>query len=82
MKRGTRSDIPVLLLGESGVGKTLFAKYVHDCSPRSDKPFISVNCASIPDNLIESELFGYVPYAFTGASPKGMKGLFELADGG
>ncbi|MDD4692569.1 MAG: sigma 54-interacting transcriptional regulator [Eubacterium aggregans] len=82
LKRGARSDIPVLLLGESGVGKTLFAKYVHDCSPRSAKPFISVNCASIPDNLIESELFGYVPYAFTGASPKGKKGLFELADGG
>ena len=82
LRKGAKSDIPVLLLGESGVGKSLFAKYIHDSSLRSDKPFVSINCASIPDNLIESELFGYVPYAFTGASPKGKKGLVELADGG
>ncbi|MEG1106703.1 MAG: sigma 54-interacting transcriptional regulator, partial [Eubacterium sp.] len=82
LSKGSKSDIPVLLLGESGVGKSLFAKYIHDSSFRSDKPFVSINCASIPDNLIESELFGYVPYAFTGASPKGKKGLVELADGG
>ncbi len=80
--QAAKSDIPVLLLGETGVGKSLFAKYIHDCSPRKDAPFISINCASIPDNLIESELFGYVPYAFTGASPKGKKGLVELANGG
>ncbi|MBC3798518.1 sigma-54 interaction domain-containing protein [Acetobacterium tundrae] len=80
--RGAKSDIPILLLGETGVGKSTFAKYVHDNSLRADHPFISVNCASIPENLIESELFGYVPYAFTGANPKGKKGLVELADKG
>lgn len=82
LSKGAKSDIPVLMLGESGVGKSLFAKYIHDCSLRHEKPFVSINCASIPDNLIESELFGYVPYAFTGASPKGKKGLVEIADGG
>lgn len=82
LNKGAKSDIPILLLGESGVGKSLFAKYIHDASLRKNKPFISINCASIPDNLIESELFGYVPYAFTGASPKGKKGLVEIADGG
>lgn len=82
IRKGSKSDIPVLLLGESGVGKSLFAKYIHDSSLRNNHPFVSINCASIPDNLIESELFGYVPYAFTGASPKGKKGLVELADGG
>ena len=82
LNKGAKSDVPILLLGESGVGKSLFAKYVHDASLRRKKPFISINCASIPDNLIESELFGYVPYAFTGASPRGKKGLVEMADGG
>ena len=82
LNKGAKSDIPVLMLGESGVGKSLFAKYIHDCSARSEMPFVSINCASIPDNLIESELFGYVPYAFTGANPKGKRGLVEIADGG
>ncbi|MDO4289408.1 MAG: sigma 54-interacting transcriptional regulator [Eubacterium sp.] len=82
LNKGAKSDIPILLLGESGVGKSLFAKYIHDASLRCNRPFISINCASIPDNLIESELFGYVPYAFTGASPRGKKGLVEMADGG
>jgi transcriptional regulator with PAS, ATPase and Fis domain len=82
LKKAAKSDIPILLLGESGVGKSLIAKFIHDCSPRKASPFISINCASIPDNLIESELFGYVPYAFTGASPKGKKGLVELANNG
>ncbi len=82
LRMAAKSDIPILLLGESGVGKSLIAKFVHDCSPRKKHPFISINCASIPDNLIESELFGYVPYAFTGASPKGKKGLVEIAHNG
>jgi len=82
LKKASKSDIPILLLGESGVGKSLIAKFIHDSSPRKSSPFISINCASIPDNLIESELFGYVPYAFTGASPKGKKGLVELANNG
>ena len=82
LKKAAKSDIPILLLGESGVGKSLIAKFIHDCSPRKVHPFISINCASIPDNLIESELFGYVPYAFTGASPKGKKGLVEMANHG
>lgn len=82
LKKGARSTISILLLGESGVGKSLIAKYIHDCSARKDKPFIAINGAAIPDSLIESELFGYVPYAFTGASPKGKKGLVEMADGG
>lgn len=82
LKKAAKSDIPILLLGESGVGKSLIAKFIHDCSPRKSHPFISINCASIPDNLIESELFGYVPYAFTGASPKGKKGLVEMANHG
>ncbi|KNZ41922.1 sigma-54 interaction domain-containing protein [Acetobacterium bakii] len=82
LKKASKSDIPILLLGESGVGKSLVAKFIHDCSPRKSNPFISINCASIPDNLIESELFGYVPYAFTGASPKGKKGLVEMANNG
>lgn len=82
LKMAAKSDIPILLLGESGVGKSLISKFIHDCSPRKKSPFISINCASIPDNLIESELFGYVPYAFTGASPKGKKGLVEIAHNG
>lgn len=82
LKKAAKSDIPILLLGESGVGKSLIAKFIHDCSPRKANPFVSINCASIPDNLIESELFGYVPYAFTGASPKGKKGLVEMAHNG
>lgn len=82
LRMAAKSDISILLLGESGVGKSLIAKFIHDCSPRKKHPFISINCASIPDNLIESELFGYVPYAFTGASPKGKKGLVEIAHNG
>lgn len=82
LKKAAKSDIPILLPGESGVGKSLVAKFIHDCSSRKNEAFISINCASIPDNLIESELFGYVPYAFTGASPKGKKGLVEMANNG
>ena len=72
-------DSTVLLLGESGVGKGMIAKLIHKHSERSKGPFISVDCASIPDSLIESELFGYEKGAFTGAKVEGKPGLFELA---
>lgn len=82
LKRVAKSDVPILLTGESGVGKTLVAEYVHKISSRANKPFWAINCAAIPENLLESELFGYAPHAFTGASAKGKIGLIELADGG
>jgi PAS domain S-box-containing protein len=72
----------VLLLGPSGVGKEVVANLIHHLSNRSNKPFIKVNCAAIPEALLESELFGYESGAFTGARKEGKKGLFELADGG
>lgn len=75
-------DSTVLILGESGVGKEIVAKFIHNVSPRSKKPFIALNCGSIPETLIESELFGYETGAFTGAKREGKKGLFELADKG
>lgn len=75
-------DANVLLLGESGVGKSMFAKVIHQRSRRSGGPFIDINCAAIPENLLESELFGYEKGAFTGAGAGGKVGLMELADGG
>lgn len=75
-------DSTVLLLGESGVGKGMIAKLIHKHSERSKGPFIRVDCASIPDSLMESELFGYEKGAFTGAKVEGKPGLFELAHGG
>ncbi len=72
----------ILLLGESGTGKELFAHAIHDASPRRMSPFVKVNCAAIPENLLESELFGYEDGAFTGAKKGGKPGKFELAHGG
>lgn len=75
-------DAIVLITGESGVGKGVIAKLVHDMSSRGTKPMVSVNCGAIPENLLESELSGYVAGAFTGASHEGKMGLFEVANGG
>ena len=75
-------DSTVLILGESGVGKEVVAKFIQDLSDRKDKPFIKINCGAIPENLIESELFGYETGAFTGARSKGKPGLIELAHEG
>ncbi|MYL84334.1 PAS domain S-box protein [Desulfovibrio aerotolerans] len=82
LRRIAATDAVALVLGETGVGKELFARMIHEASPRREKPFVKVDCASIPENLIESELFGYAPGAFTGAHPKGRVGFFEMADGG
>ncbi|QDG39392.1 PEP-CTERM-box response regulator transcription factor [Alteromonas mediterranea] len=75
------TDISTLLLGESGTGKEVFARSIHEHSPRRDKPFVAINCASIPENLLESELFGYEKGAFTGAN-KTTLGKIETAQGG
>ena len=75
-------DIPILLTGESGVGKELFARAVHDSSARRGKPFVAINCAAIPEHLIESELFGHAPGAFTGASRHGSPGRLREASSG
>ncbi len=80
-KKAAASNSTVLLLGESGTGKELFAHAIHQASPRKDKPFIKVNCAAIPESLLESEFFGYEKGAFTGAV-KSKLGKFELANGG
>ncbi|MDF2672048.1 MAG: PspF2 [Clostridiales bacterium] len=76
------TDLPVLITGESGVGKELYAHSLHNFSKRTNNSFVSVNCAAIPEHLIESELFGYESGSFTGASSSGKQGKFELADGG
>lgn len=75
------SDASILITGESGTGKEIMAKYIHEKSKRADKPFVSINCAAIPDNLLESELFGHEKGAFTGAIAKRI-GKFEEANGG
>lgn len=75
-------DVTVLITGESGVGKGEIAKLIHEQSGRKSGPFVRVNCGAIPETLIESELFGYEPGAFTGASRKGKKGYFEQAENG
>ena len=75
-------NISVLISGTSGVGKELFAQGIHSSSKRKNSPFVAINCAALPESLIESELFGYVEGSFTGAAKKGKAGLFELAHGG
>lgn len=81
-KTVARGSSTILLRGESGTGKELFARAIHGESPRSLKPFIPINCAALPDTLLESELFGYEAGSFTGATKGGKKGLFEQAHGG
>ena len=80
--RFAKYDSNVLLLGKSGTGKEMFAQSIHNASLRSRQAFVALNCGAMPPNLLESELFGYVDGAFTGASRKGKKGLFEIADQG
>ena len=75
-------DVPLLINGETGCGKEAFAKAVHQASRRADKAFVALNCAAIPENLIESELFGYRGGSFTGARKEGMRGKLQQADGG
>ncbi len=75
-------DSHVLLLGESGVGKSMMARIIHQMSPRKDRPFIKINCAAIPDSLMESELFGFEKGSFTGAKASGKAGLIEAGHGG
>ncbi len=82
LKRVAPSDANVLMLGESGVGKSAFAKQLHRWSQRCDGAFIEVNCSAIPENLFESEMFGYQPGAFSGAARQGKAGLLEQAEGG
>ena len=80
-QKAAKTDASVLLTGESGVGKEVFAKFIHASSPRSSKPFVAINMAAIPDNLLESELFGFEKGAFTDAF-QAKAGHFELAEGG
>lgn len=82
LKRILGRDIPILIEGETGTGKELLARALHSSGPRADKPFVAVNCASIPEGLIESELFGYEEGAFTGARRRGQVGKILQADGG
>ncbi|MCK2169494.1 sigma-54 factor interaction domain-containing protein, partial [Thalassospira xiamenensis] len=78
-KRLRQRDVSLLILGETGTGKEVLARAIHDAGPRRHKPFVAVNCAAIPESLIESELFGYSPGTFTGARAKGMRGLIQQA---
>ena len=81
MQRAAATDATVLLEGESGTGKELFARSLHALSPRADAPFVAINCAAIPENLLETELFGYEKGAFTGAVQRKL-GKFEMAHRG
>ena len=80
--RFARLDANLLITGETGTGKTSLARYIHAIGPRSNRPFMSINCASLPEALVEAELFGYVDGAFTGAARGGHRGLIEAAEGG
>ena len=82
LKKMSLTPLPVLLIGETGTGKELFAHAVHNASPRAGGAFVAINCAAMPENLLESELFGYEEGAFTGARKGGKPGLFEFAHGG
>ena len=82
LKLVSGKDIPVMIMGETGAGKDLLAQAFHNDSPRAAQPFVSINCASIPETLIESELFGYEEGAFTGARKKGAIGKILQAHGG
>ncbi|MCK9444509.1 MAG: sigma 54-interacting transcriptional regulator [Tissierellaceae bacterium] len=81
-KKASITDISILITGETGTGKEVFAQAIHNSSPRSNQPFVAVNCAAMPESLLESELFGYVSGSFTGALKGGKKGLFEIANHG
>lgn len=81
-QKAAMTSLPILIVGESGTGKELLAAAIHRLSQRNEGPFVEVNCAAIPESLIESELFGYEKGAFTGARKEGKKGLFDQADGG
>lgn len=81
-RRYAASDSNVIIVGETGTGKELFAQSIHNSSNRKNGPFVAINCAALPENLLESELFGYVEGAFTGTSKGGKMGLFEQAHGG
>ena len=80
--KAAKTMFPVLLTGETGTGKEVFANAIHNSGERREKPMVSINCAAIPNELLESELFGYEEGAFTGAKKGGKKGKFELANGG
>jgi len=82
IRRISGSDLPILFLGESGVGKTELARFAHDQSRHKDGPFIDINCAAIPESIFESEIFGYEAGAFSGADRKGKEGVLEAARGG
>lgn len=81
-KRYASVDSNILVIGETGTGKEIFAQSIHNSSSRSTEPFVAVNCAALPESILESELFGYVEGAFTGAKKEGKLGLFELAHNG
>lgn len=82
LEKVARTDATILLLGETGVGKDIYSRLIHERSLRRKEPFFKVDCSTIPENLIESELFGYEAGAFSGANTKGKLGLFEMADKG